>query len=680
MTATAGRIPVTDVRPAVEGGWPAKAVVGEQLPVTATVFRDGHDKVGATAVLIGPDGAEVMRARMRSVIGLQWSDGWQAEVCPAVVGEHTFVVEGWTDPYLTWADGAAKKIAAGVAVPVELEDGALLLERATKLHRTKAAKGLLADAVKTLRDTTMSDAARAAFALGPEITELMWASPIRELLTPGAAMPLLVERPVALVGAWYELFPRSTGADASTHGTFLTAARALPRVAEMGFDVVYLPPIHPIGLSFRKGPNNTLTAGPDDVGSPWAIGSPAGGHDAIHPQLGSFDDFAVFVATAKDLGLEVALDLALQCSPDHPWVTEHPEWFTQRSDGSIAYAENPPKKYQDIYPINFDRDPEGLREEVLRVVLMWVSHGVRIFRVDNPHTKPVQFWTWLLAKVRDVDPGVVFLSEAFTRAPMMKALAASGYSQSYTYFTWKTLRWELEQYLTELTISPSVDVLRPALWVNTPDILHESLQHGGPPVFKIRAVLAATASPTWGMYSGFELFEGTALREGSEEYLDTEKFQLVHRDYDAPDNLGGYLRRLNEVRRGNLALQRLRGLVFHHADDERVLAYSRRVETPTGPSTVLVVVNLDPHHAVETIVHLDWSALGRVESDTYTVHDMLGSGETYTWSAHAFVRLDPYVEPAHLFVVDTPLDPATPVRAARTKVVKATESVSGGTP
>ncbi|WP_190195417.1 alpha-amylase family glycosyl hydrolase, partial [Streptomyces minutiscleroticus] len=427
-------------------------------------------------------------------------------------------------------------------------------------------------------------------------------------------LPLLVERERALFGSWYEFFPRSEGAVVEpgkppVSGDFRTAAKRLPAIADMGFDVIYLPPIHPIGTTHRKGPNNTLSAGPDDVGVPWAIGSPEGGHDAVHPDLGTLEDFDAFVAEAGRLGLEVALDFALQCSPDHPWVDKHPEWFHHRPDGTIAHAENPPKKYQDIYPIAFDADLPGLVAETVRVLRHWMAHGVRIFRVDNPHTKPVVFWEQVIARINAAAPDVIFLAEAFTRPAMMHTLAAVGFQQSYTYFTWRNSKQELTDYATELARGTSA-FLRPNLFVNTPDILHAYLQHGGPPAFAVRAVLAATLSPTWGMYAGFELFENTPLREGSEEYLDSEKYQLRPRDWEAAEAEGRTLTplitRLNTLRRAHPALQQLRDLHFHHADNDAVLAYSKRA----GNDLVLVVVNLDPHHTQEATVSLDMPALG----------------------------------------------------------------------
>ncbi len=435
-----------------------------------------------------------------------------------------------------------------------------------------------------------------------------------------------------------------------THGTFADAAARLPAIADMAFDVVYLPPIHPIGTVNRKGRNNTLTPGPDDVGSPWAIGSADGGHDAVHPQLGTMDDFTAFVARTRELGMEVALDYALQAAPDHPWVEKHPEWFTTRPDGTIAYAENPPKKYQDIYPINFDNDPEGIFAECLRVLRVWIDAGVRIFRVDNPHTKTLNFWHWLIWEVKRTDPDVLFLAEAFTRPAMMHQLARIGFTQSYTYFTWRTQRWELEQYGREL--ATNCHYMRPNFFVNTPDILHASLQFGGPPMFKIRAALAAMMSPTWGVYSGYELFEHVAVRPGSEEYLDTEKFQLRPRDWAAAEaagrSLAPYLRRLNEIRRAHPALQQLRTLRFHHVDNENLICFSKT--DPASQDAVIVVVNLSSHHTQIGTTSLDLPALGLDWHERLSVTDEL-TGASYDWGQFNYLELDPYREPAHVFSV-----------------------------
>ncbi|MDP9102334.1 MAG: alpha-1,4-glucan--maltose-1-phosphate maltosyltransferase, partial [Actinomycetota bacterium] len=499
-----------------------------------------------------------------------------------------------------------------------------------------------------LRDPAREPQERLAEAMAEPLMRLLIEHPVRELVTKGEPRGVWVDRQRALYGSWYELFPRSEGASVpeqgpARSGTLRTAAARLPAVADMGFDVVYLPPIHPIGRVNRKGPNNSLTAGPEDVGSPWAIGSPEGGHDALHPDLGTFEDFHFFVAEAGRLGMEVALDLALQCAPDHPWVAQHPEWFTTRVDGTIAYAENPPKKYQDIYPLNFDNDPAGLYAEVLRVVRFWIGHGVRIFRVDNPHTKPLDFWEWLITSVKASDPDVLFLAEAFTRPAMMHELARIGFTQSYTYFTWRTGKQELQEYVGELV--GAADYMRPNFFVNTPDILHASLQYGGPPMFKIRAVLAALLSPSYGVYAGYELFEHVAVRPGSEEYLDSEKFQLRPRDWSRPDEtLAPYLTVLNRFRREHPAAQWLRNVWFHDTESPDVIAWSKR----HGEDVVLAVVNLDPHGARETVVHLDLAALGATGGVRVT--DAL-TGASYDWGASNYVRLDPFHEPAHVFAV-----------------------------
>jgi starch synthase (maltosyl-transferring) len=474
---------------------------------------------------------------------------------------------------------------------------------------------------------------------------------VRELVTKGAQMRLWVDRKRASFGAWYEFFPRSTGGfdevGRPVHGTLATAATELDRVAGMGFDVAYLPPIHPIGRVNRKGANNTLDARETDVGSPWAIGADEGGHDAIHPDLGTVEDFDRFVARAEELGLDVAMDLALQAAPDHPWVAKYPEFFTTRPDGTIAYAENPPKKYQDIYPINFDNDPKGLYAEVLRIVLYWVEHGVRIFRVDNPHTKPPDFWAWLIKTVKDAHPDVLFLSEAFTRPAVLWGLARLGFTQSYTYFTWRTTKEELVEFGVDLVAH--CDEGRPNLFVNTPDILHESLQVGGPGMFALRAALAATLSPSWGVYSGYELYEHEAVRPGSEEYLNSEKYQLRPRDYAGAlakgKSLAPWLTRLNEIRRAHPALHQLRTLRFHHVDSDAIIAYSK--QDPATGDTVVVVVSLDPDKAQSGMLWLDLPELGFEWSDRLIAHDEV-TGQTWDWGQANWVLLEPWRAVAHV--------------------------------
>ncbi|MCX4767583.1 alpha-1,4-glucan--maltose-1-phosphate maltosyltransferase [Streptomyces sp. NBC_01275] len=647
-TPVIGRIPVREVRPAVEGGRrPAKAVAGETFQVTATVFREGHDAVAANVVLRGPRGRRGPWTPMRELA--PGTDRWGADVTPDAPGRWTYTVEAWSDPVATWRRHARIKIPAGLDVGLVLEEGAELYERAAAGVPKGRARTTVAKAARALGDDRLPVSARLAAASTPEVDAVLERYPLRELLTSSEPLPLLVERERALFGSWYEFFPRSEGTPERPHGTFRTAARRLPAIAAMGFDVVYLPPIHPIGATCRKGRNNTLDATPDDVGVPWAIGSPEGGHDAVHPDLGTLDDFAWFVQQAQDLGLEIALDFALQCSPDHPWVEKHPEWFHHRPDGTIAHAENPPKKYQDIYPVAFDADLDGLIAETLRVLRHWMSYGVRIFRVDNPHTKPVVFWERVIAEINAADPDVVFLAEAFTRPAMMRTLAEIGFQQSYTYFTWRNTKQELTDYFTELS-GESAASMRPNLFANTPDILHAYLQHGGPPAFAIRAVLAATLSPTWGLYSGYELYENTPLKNGGEEYLDSEKYQLRPRDWAAAEREGRTLAplvtQLNDIRRRHPALQRLRNLRFHHTDNDSVIAYSKR----TDADAVVVVVNLDAHHTQEATVSLDMPQLGLDHGASLSVHDEL-TGETYAWGRDNYVRLEPGRTPAHVFHV-----------------------------
>ncbi|GAA1150544.1 alpha-1,4-glucan--maltose-1-phosphate maltosyltransferase [Streptomyces hebeiensis] len=652
MKPLIGRIPVLDVRPSVDGGRrPAKAVSGETIQVTATVFREGHDAVAADVVLVDPAGRPGPRAPMRELA--PGTDRWGAEVTPTEEGRWSFTVEAWSDPVTTWRRAARVKIPADIEPELVLTEGAELYERAAAgVPKNDGREAVLA-AADRLRDTSLTTADRLAAAFAPDADAALARHPLRELVTASRPAPLLVERRRALYGSWYELFPRSEGAvvrqgEPPVSGTFRTAARRLPAVAAMGFDVVYLPPIHPIGTTHRKGPNNSLTPGPHDVGVPWAIGSADGGHDAIHPDLGTIEDFDHFVATARTLRMEVALDFALQCSPDHPWVTRRPDWFHHRADGSIAYAENPPKKYQDIYPIAFDRDMRGIVRETTRILRYWMSHGVRIFRVDNPHTKPVVFWEKVIAHINRTDPDVVFLAEAFTRPAMMHTLGAIGFQQSYTYFTWRNTKHELTEYLTELA-GESAACMRPNFFVNTPDILHAYLQEGGRPAFEVRAVLAATMSPAWGVYAGYELCENVPAKAGSEEYVDSEKYQLRPRDWAAAEREGRtiapLITTLNRIRRRHPALQQLRDIHFHHADNDAVIAYSKR----SGTDIVLAVVNLDPHHTQETTLSLDMQRLGLEPDETVTVRDEL-TGETYHWGSANYVRLEPGVTPAHILV------------------------------
>jgi starch synthase (maltosyl-transferring) len=670
-----GRIPILDVQPVVHcGRYPAKAVPGELVEVTATVFREGHEMLGAGVVLRDPRGRRQPLVIMRELA--EGSDRYGARVMPTAEGLWHFRVEAWGDPIARWFHDAAIKVPIGQDVDLMFAEGGLLMRRAAAairvprtaepahVHAARAARVILGDLARQLADGQISPLERLAIAARPQVAEVLRRFPLRDLLTRSPFQRLIVHRERALYGAWYELFARSEGARVDpargappVSGTLRTAAGRLDAVADLGFDVVYLPPVHPIGRVARKGANNSLVAGPDDPGSPWAIGAAEGGHDAIHPDLGTLADFDAFVARARGLGLEVAMDLALQAAPDHPWVTEHPEWFTTKADGSIAYAENPPKKYQDIYPVNFDNDPEGIYAEVLRIVTHWVKHGVRIFRVDNPHTKPLPFWERLLAQVAKTDPDVIFLAEAFTRPAMMHALAAIGFHQSYTYFTWRNTAAELTDYLSELA-GPASAFMRPNFFVNTPDILSGYLQHAGLPAFRVRAVLAAMLSPSWGVYSGYELGENIPLVPGSEEYLNSEKYAYRPRDWERARQLGisiaPFLGRLNAIRRAHPALHQLRNLRFHYPDQPGILCFSKSVgqDSPGAPhgDTVIVVVNLDPNQPQEATVWLDGPALGLDVAAGFGVTDEL-TGEHYRWGQVNYVRLDPAVAPAHIFTV-----------------------------
>ena len=651
-----GRIPALGVGPLVDGGaFPTKSVVDEEFTVTATVFREGHDAVNATAVLTAPSGATTLVPMTCTNRGL---DAWECVVSAPTPGMWTLRVEGWSDPYATWRHDAIIKIEAGVDVDLMLAEGALVLDRwAAAPGLSDAERSTLASGAATLRDENSPVADRLAGGTGAPVEAIHVAHPLREFVSGTTDYPWLVERELALTGAWYEIFPRSEGAhvDEDGHwvsGTLRTAAQRLDAIAAMGFDVVYLTPIHPIGEINRKGPNNTLNAGPLDPGSPYAIGSKDGGHDAIHPDLGTFDDFDAFVAHARDLGLEVALDLALQCAPDHPWVSEHPEWFTTRADGTIAYAENPPKKYQDIYPLNFDNDPEGIYRAVREVVQVWIDHGVTLFRVDNPHTKPLDFWQWLIADVAKEHPEIIWLAEAFTRPAMMHTLGKIGFQQSYTYFTWRNEPATMREYCQSLA-TESAHYMRPSFWPTTHDILTPYMQFAGPTGWTMRAAIAATLSPTYGIYTGYELIEDVP-RPGAEEQIDNEKYQYKDRrwaDYERGgskegQSLAQFLGLLNKIRHEHPALHWLRNLRFHHVDDETMLAYSKK----RGDDVILVVATFDPHATRESTVRLDMAALGLEPGARFTAVDLL-SGAEYDWGADNFVRLGPATTPVHIFQV-----------------------------
>jgi starch synthase (maltosyl-transferring) len=658
-----GRIPILSLSPQIEDNlWPVTSFVTDVVPFAATVFREGHDLIGVDVLLTDPTGA-VTRHRMPVDETRPGEDRYTTRVQLNLQGRWTYRVEAWSDDYATWLHNAEIKVPAGLDVEVMLALGAELLERASaESDRSAASVALFRAARERVTDTSLDALERLAAATDGRVHDEMLRSPVRSLTTLSPERIILVERERSAVGSWYEFFPRSEGAvenpDGSwTSGTFRTAASRLPAIRDMGFDVVYIPPIHPIGTTNRKGPNNSLTAGPHDPGSPYGIGSADGGHDSIHPELGTEDDFTWFVEAVREHGMELAIDIALQASPDHPWVTTHPEFFTHLPDGSIAYAENPPKKYQDIYPLNFDNDPEGSYQEMLRVMRHWVGLGVKIFRVDNPHTKPLLFWERLIHQILADDPDVIFLSEAFTRPAMMRTLAKVGFQQSYTYYTWRNTKQELEDYLLEVSHETS-DYLHPNFFANTHDILTPYLQFGGRAAYKVRAAIAATGSPSWGIYSGYELVENVA-RPGAEENVDNEKYQYRPRDWEAHDSvsLAPYITRLNEIRKAHPALRQLRNLDVHWSDDDAILVFSKFLPaafTPTGvDDAIIVIANLDPHATRQTTVYLDPTRFGQPAGATFDVEDLI-TGNVWTWSTANFVRLDAFTEPVHILKVLLP--------------------------
>ena len=655
-----GRLPITEVSPVVEAGrWPAKGFLGELIPFKAVVFREGHDALGAEVLLTSPSGKT---SCIRMTEGAPGSDSWHSKAVVDELGSWTYVIQAFSDEYGTWHHNTEVKLAAGIDQELMMLEGIrLFTNAASEKGRGKSAAKKLVELAELLQDSTKGFEER--FHAVEAAAGFLYADPIRTLITHSSKFEIRVERTLAGSGAWYEFFPRSEGAKFNaktgvwTSGTFKTATKRLPAVAAMGFNILYMPPIHPIGFAHRKGPNNTLVAGEQDPGSPWAIGSEAGGHDAIHPDLGTVKDFEKFVKEANGLGLEIAMDFALQASPDHPWVREHPEWFTTRADGTIAYAENPPKKYQDIYPINFDNDRDGIYAECLRLLKLWISRGVKIFRVDNPHTKPVNFWEWVIGEINAEYPEVIFLAEAFTRPAMMHMLGKVGYQQSYTYFTWRNSKWELTEYLNEVAHASS-DFFRPNFWVSTPDILVPYLSTGGKNAHRIRAAIAALAGSSWGMYAGYELIESTP-RPGAEEHIDSEKFQYKPRDWQAADKAGTtiapYITKLNEIRAAHPAVGQIRNLEVHPSSNDQILVFSKHLRaehSPTGKAdTVIVAVNLDPHNVREGDMMLDLWKLDISYDEPFKVTDLI-TGDSRSISAKSYVRLDPFVEPALILRVD----------------------------
>jgi starch synthase (maltosyl-transferring) len=633
------------VDPEIDGGrFPVKRIVGDRVVVTASVFTEGHDRVAA-ALRHRRLGESTWREAPMDPLG---GDRWRASFAVPALGRYEYTVCAWVDGFAGWRSGLARKVAARIDVANELSEGAAQVAaaaaRASGAHAT-----YLSAAAKRL-GSGAPQAERVAAALDDELAAAMARHPDRSNETRyPRVLRVVVERERAAVGAWYEFFPRSCAAEPGRHGTFHDAKARLRYAASLGFDVVYLPPVHPIGETHRKGPNNSPTAGPDDPGSPWAIGSSAGGHCAVHPELGTLADFDAFVAEARSLDVEVALDIAFQCSPDHPWVTEHPDWFRKRPDGSIQYAENPPKKYQDVYPLDFEcEDWRALWQALLGVFLFWVEHGVTIFRVDNPHTKPFAFWEWVIVEVRDRHPEAVFLSEAFTRPSVMKYLAKGGFSQSYTYFTWRNTKWELTEYLEELTQSESREYMRPNFFANTPDINPEFLQFGGRAAFQIRLALAATLTGSYGIYGPpYELCVADAV-PGAEEYLHSEKYEIRHWDLDHPQRITEFVRRINSIRRENPMLLR-GGLRFLPVDCDDLIAYARG--DADSEDVVVVVVCLSPHHAAAGWIELPVEELGLDVERPFQMHDLLG-GARYLWQGRRnYVAVDPSSSPAHIFRV-----------------------------
>ena len=660
------RVVIAEVHPSVDRGrFPIKRTVGERVDVTVVVIADGHDVLAG--VLKSRDTGDATERWHEAALEFSGNDRWQASFVPTTLGVWEYTVTAWVDRFSTWLKGLAAKADAGQDVSSELVEGAELIQSSLAVASQKdPGRRVQGDpAYETSPDTDLrllefadllrgstDQRERVAAARSPELRLLMNTRAGRDGAdTYAPALEVIVDPPIARFGSWYEMFPRSCTTDPTHGGTLRDAESRLADIAAMGFDVLYLPPVHPIGTTHRKGRNNSLTAAPEDPGSPWAIGSDAGGHTAIHPELGTLDDFDRFVEVARRLGLAVALDIAFQASPDHPWVHEHPEWFRHRPDGSIKYAENPPKKYQDIYPFDFEsQDWRGLWSALRDVFFFWIEHGVSIFRVDNPHTKTFRFWEWCIASVKQRHPEAIFLSEAFTRPAVMYHLAKIGFSQSYTYFTWRNTADELRSYLTELTTGEVVQFLRPNFFANTPDILHEYLQHGGRPAFQARLLLAATLSSNYGIYSGFELCEHVPVRPGSEEYLDSEKYQIRVRDWHAPGNLRELVARINQIRRNHPALQRNDTLQFHPTDNPQLLGFTKHDGSDHDGDRLFVVVNTDPHHLQHGWVRLPLPA-GHPSS--YLVRDLLDEA-TYTWHGDwNYVRLDPGERVAHVFVIES---------------------------
>jgi starch synthase (maltosyl-transferring) len=655
------RVIIEEITPQLDcGRYPAKRILGDAVTVTAAVFGDGHDHV-AGHLLYRPASEKDWRHTPLTPLT---NDLWSATFTVDQLGDWSYAVEAWIDHFDTWCADLRKRLAVqsdmdkplsstkSQDIPLALRTGALLLEQVAQRAKTPDGQ-LLGETAANLKRLAESNATRYEYPLSEEIILLAAQYPDLSLATRCPELHLWVDRERARYSTWYELFPRSASPDPTRHGTFADVQLLLPSIAEMGFDVLYLPPIHPIGAAFRKGPNNSVTSAPDDPGSPWAIGSREGGHKSIHAQLGTLSDFKDLVSGAHDRGMEIALDIAFQCSPDHPWVDEHPEWFLRRPDGSIQYAENPPKKYQDIYPLNFESgDWRGLWEALRDVFTYWIRHDVRIFRVDNPHTKALPFWEWCIAEIHKKDPDVIFLAEAFTRPHVMYSLAKSGFSQSYTYFTWRNTKDELQQYFEEITKPPVTDFFHPNLWPNTPDILHAALQNGGRPAFMQRLILAATLGANYGVYGpAYELCENVPAKPGSEEYFNSEKYEIRRWDRTSVHSLAPLITLINRIRRENPALQSDGSLHFHSVDNPNILCYSKS----DGDNRILIAINLDPTQEQAGWIDLDLKQLAVPHNENYEIEDLL-TNVRYQWRDRSnYVALRPDVMPAHIFrLVSTP--------------------------
>ncbi len=641
------RVVIEGVKPEIDcGQFPIKRTVGEKVVVEADMFTYGHDAVSCVLLHRKEDESEWTESPMDFLV----NDRWRGAFRVMELGQYRYTVQAWPDYFRAWRQGLVKKVEAGQDVAIDLQIGADLVEEGSR-RASGSDRDRLRECAASLR-SQREPAKKIPLAVGEDLARMIAKYPDRRFATTyEKELTVVVDRQKARYSAWYELFPRSCAPETGNHGTFRDCEARLSDIASMGFDVLYLPPIHPIGRTHRKGKNNSPGAGPDDPGSPWAIGSDEGGHKDVHPQLGTLEDFRRLLAKAAEHGIEVAIDLAFQCTPDHPYVKEHPEWFRWRPDGTVQYAENPPKKYEDIYPLNFETDHwKELWEELKSVVDFWIDQGIQIFRVDNPHTKPFSFWEWLIREVKKDHPEVIFLAEAFTRPKVMYHLAKIGFTQSYTYFAWRNTKWELSQYLIELTQTHVAEYLRPNLWPNTPDILTEYLQMGGRPAFMARVVLAATLGANYGIYGpAFELCENRPREWGSEEYLDSEKYEIKNWDLSKPENMRDFITRVNRIRRENPALQSDWKPRFHNVDNEQLICYSKHTEDLSN--IVLVVVNLDPHHTHAGWVELPLEKLGLDAQQPYQVHDLLGDARFLWHGARNYVELNPHIVPAHIFRV-----------------------------